>query len=183
MPGGFRIQTVSIEGFKGFTTRKEIDLEGRHAFLLGQNGNGKSSIVEAIRWGLFGSTGRPNEIVENQGYAGDCRVVITLTRGGKQWRLQRRLIRGASGGSDAELTDEHGTERSIREVMPQLDSVDAGEGTHIIFAPQAAPLRRQPDDLSSFERTVLAHLGLTHPRGLLSQLNGFLEHHQLVEDA
>ena len=33
------------------------------------------------------------------------------------------------------LTDEQGHEHHIRDIMPQLDSVDAGEGMHIIFAP------------------------------------------------
>ena len=41
MAMGFRIQSVAISGFKGFTTQKEIHLEGRHAFLLGQNGQRK----------------------------------------------------------------------------------------------------------------------------------------------
>ena len=71
--------------------------------------------------------------------------------------------------------------------MPQLDSVDAGEGTHIIFAPQSAPLRRQPEDLDPFERTVLNYVGLTHPRALLSNIEEFLEgqteaEHELDEE-
>ena len=181
MIDGFCIGRVVIEGFKGFTTRREIDLRDRHAFLLGSNGNGKSSIIEAIRWGLFGSTGRPNDTVANQGYSGGCRVEITLTRKGKEWNLRRNLIRGVSGGSDAALVDEHGQEHPIREVMPRLDSVDAGEGTHIIFAPQSAPLRRQPEDLTAFERTVFNHLGLTHPRVLLSHLANFLSEEESTE--
>ena len=181
MARGFRIQNVAIEGFKGFTTRKEIALNRGHAFLLGQNGNGKSSIVEAIRWGLFGSTGRPNETVANRDYSARCRVEITLMREGKVWHLRRTLIRGSSGGSDAELTDDQGEEHPIRNIMPQLDSTDAGEGMHIIFAPQSTPLHRQPEDLSPFERTVFNHLGLTHPRALLSQLNDFLGTQELEE--
>ena len=179
--GGFRVQTIAIEGFKGFTTRKEIALNGRHVFLLGQNGNGKSSIIEAVRWGLFGSAGRPNEVVANQHYPGVCRVQITLMREGKQWNLRRTLNRGTTGGSDAVLTDEYGNERSIREIMPQLDTVNAGEGMHIIFAPQSAPLRRQPEDLSAFERTVFNYLGLTHPRALLSHIDDFLEGQKKAE--
>ena len=182
MTPGFRIQKVDIEGFKGFTTKQEINFQERHAFLLGENGNGKSSIIEAIRWGLFGSTRRPNEVIENRGYSGDCCILITLTQGGKQWKLRRRLIRGAGGGSGATLTDESGAERLIREIMPQLDSLDAGEGTYIIFAPQATPLRRQPEDLNPFERTVFTHLGLSQPRGLLSQLDNFLEEQHNLED-
>ena len=181
MTSGFLVQNVRIEGFKAFTTEQEIDLGGRHVFLLGQNGNGKSSIIEAIRWGLFGSTGRPNEIVANRGYAGACRVEVALMREGKRWNFRRTLIRGASGGSDAVLTDDQGKEHAIREIMPQLNSVDAGEGTHIIFAPQATPLRRQPEDLNAFERTVFNHLGLTYPRALLSQIRSFLVLQQELE--
>ena len=65
--------------------------------------------------------------------------------------------------------------------MPQLDSVNAGEGTHIIFAPQSAPLRRQPEDLKPFDRTVLRYLGLTNPRVLLSNLEEFLDEQTEVE--
>ena len=183
MSRGFRVQSVSIEGFKGFTTRQDIDLAGRHVFLLGQNGNGKSSVIEAVRWGLFGSTGRPNEVVDNRSYAAACRVILSLTSDEKRWNLRRTLIRGISGGSDASLTDEAGQERLMREIMPQLDSVDAGEGTYIIFSSQAAPLRRQPQDLTPFERTVFNHLGLTHPRSLLSEIDEVLVDQGLIEQS
>ena len=175
MAGGFNVQGVEIEGFKGFTSPSTIDFKGRHVFLLGRNGNGKSSIVEAVRWGLFGSASRPNEVVKNQHYSGDCRVTIKLMRDGELWRLRRTLNPGTGSSSDPILTDEHGKRHPIREIMPQLDSVNAGEGTHIIFASQSAPLRRQPEDLDPFERTVLNYLGLTHPRALLSNIDEFLE--------
>ena len=143
MAGGFSVEGVEIEGFKGFTSPKAIDFKGRHVFLLGRNGNGKSSIVEAIRWGLFGSAYRPNEVVKNQHYSGDCRVTIKLMRNGELWVLRRTLNPGTGSSSESILTDQHGNRRFMKEIMPQLDSVDAGEGTHIIFAPQSAPLRRQ----------------------------------------
>ena len=181
MAKGFLVQSVGIEGFKGFTTRKEIAFNGRHVFLLGRNGNGKSSVIEAVRWGLFGSARRPNEIVANRGYVGRCRVEITLINEGQKWHLRRTLNRGTTGGSDAVLTDEHSREHSIQEIMPQLDSVDAGEGMHIIFAPQATPLRRQPEDLSAFERTVFNHLGLTHPRALLAHIENLIDGQELTE--
>ena len=174
MGDGFRIARIGIEGFKGFTARRDVDLRNRHVFLLGRNGNGKSSVIEAIRWGLFGSTGRPGDIVANSDYATRCRVEVSLLRDGKEWQLRRTLIRGASGGSDARLLDETGEERRISDIMPQLDSLDAGEGTHIIFAPQSTPLKRQPEDLKPFERTVYTHLGLTPARALMGHMEDFL---------
>ena len=183
MVEGFRIKAVTVEGFKGFMKPKEIDLDGDHVFLFGKNGNGKSSIIEAIRWGLFGSARRPNEIVANWDYTGRCRVEIKLLKEGKLWNLRRTLIRGASGGSDPVLTDEKGKVHPVGEIMPQLDSVYAGEGMHIIFAAQSSPLRRQPEDLTSFERTVFNHLGLSHPRALLSQVDNFLGKQEAIEDS
>ena len=182
MPGGFSVTAVEIEGFKGFSAPKSIDFGNRHVFLLGRNGNGKSSIVEAIRWGLFGSANRPNDIVSNQHYKGGCSVTVNLVRNGEPWTLFRPLNLGTGRSGEPILTDRHGVRHPLREVMPQLDSVDAGEGTHIIFAPQSAPLRRQPEDLDPFERTVLRYLGLTHPRVLLSNLEEFLNDQTKAED-
>ncbi len=175
MARGFTVQGVEIEGFKGIASPQAIDFKGRHVFLLGPNGNGKSSIVEAIRWGLFGSASRPNEVVKNQHYPGDCRVTVDLVRDEQLWTLRRTLNLGTGSSSEPVLTDQHGNRRPIREIMPQLDSVDAGEGMHIIFAPQSAPLRRQPEDLGPFEKTVLNYVGLTHPRALISNIDDFLE--------
>ena len=98
------------------------------------------------------------------------------------WNLRRTLIRGVTGGSDPRLTDECGQEHNLGDIIPQLDSLDAGEGVHIIFAPQTARLRRQSEDLSAFERTVFNHLGIAHPRDLLSQMENFLVSQSLVED-
>ena len=175
MASGFSVQGIQVEGFKGFASSTDIEFNGRHVFLLGENGNGKSSIVEAVRWGLFGSAYRPNEIVKNQHYPGDCRVTVKLMRDGRLWNLSRTLSLGTDRTSEPTLTDQDGERHPIRKIMPQLDSVDTGEGTHIIFAPQSAPLRRQPEDLEPFERTVFNYLGLTRPRALLSSINTFLE--------
>ena len=174
MAEGFRIQRIFVEGFKGFTHPQQVDLRNRHAFLIGPNGNGKSSIIEAIRWGLFGSSNRPNDTIRNEGYVGDCRVEMDMSRDGKAWRLRRILIPG-SGDSRAQLVDEGGKEHRISDVLPQLDSANAGEGTHIIFAAQSAPLGRQPEDLTPFERTVIRHLGLTDARAMLSHLETFVK--------
>lgn len=182
MPKGFRIRSLRIEGFKGFAKPQELDIGDRHIFLLGRNGNGKSSIVEAIRWGLFGSIYRPNEVVANSHYSGDCQVRIALTRDDKQWNLRRALVLGTNRASEPTLTDEFGQTRPIREVIPSLDTLDAGEGIHIIFSSQSEPLQRQPEDLTPFQRTVLNHLGLLRPKALLNQLGDFDVKHQGLVD-
>ena len=182
MASGFNIQSVEIEGFKGFTSSQTINFEGRHVFLLGRVGKGKSSIVEAVRWGLFGSASRPYEVVRNTRYAGACRVNITLVRDGEPWNLVRTYNPGTGRTSVPVLTDRHGTAHLLGQVMPNLDSLDAGEGAHIIFASQSAPLSRQPTDLEPFEKHIFNYLGLTHPRALLSHLDSFLREQGDAED-
>ena len=85
----FRINSIAIEGFKGFTNRQAIQISGKHLFIFGPNGYGKSSITEAIRWCLFGLTGRPDEIVRNQFYApADCFVELELVdQNGDSWKV------------------------------------------------------------------------------------------------
>lgn len=177
----FRILSLTIEGFKGFTYEKTIDFNGRHIFLLGNNGNGKSSIVEAIRWGLFGSINRPNEVVTNFGYVGECRVTLKLRRGNGIWNLRRTLLHGVGGSSDAVLTDDNGREHNIRDVIPSLESADTGEGTHIISSSQSLPLRRQPTDLTPFQRTVLNHIGLLRAQSFDTHLRNFLSDQETTE--
>jgi len=178
---GFRLKQIKIEGFKGFTSSRTIPLNGKHAFVLGPNSYGKSSMVEAIRWGLFGSTRRPGEVVANQGYVGSCRVELSLERENREWTLKRTLIRGVSGGSDADIVDNLGQSHLLREVLPQLESAPAGEGMHIIYAAQSAPLRRPAEDVSPFERTIYSYLGLADVRIAISRLDNFIELQEATE--
>ena len=64
-----------------------------------------------------------------------------------------------------------------------MDSLDAGEGTHIIFSTSVGALRRQPEDLTAFESTVFDHLGLKHPRAILSHLRAFIEGQEEEEES
>ena len=50
----FRISNLAIEGFRGINDRINIDLDGNAAVLFGPNGVGKSSVMQAVEWCLFG---------------------------------------------------------------------------------------------------------------------------------
>ena len=92
----FRIKSVTIEGFKAFTKCQSFDLDGCHVFFFGENGLGKTSVVEAIRWCLFGLASRQGEVIKNQFYGGQCIVELTLQAPDGIWSFQRRLSQ--SGG-------------------------------------------------------------------------------------
>ena len=149
----------SIEGFKAFTTPQEFDFDGRNVFLFGPNGFGKTSIVEAIRWCLFGLASRPGDIVKNQFYGGNCIVQIALRAPDGIWTMQRRL-RPSRSESDLTVRDPSGSVRNLDEVFPQLSRIGPREGTHVIYAAQQPSNRRPEADITDFSYVVYRYLGL-----------------------
>ena len=157
----FRIESVSIEGFKAFTKPQTFQFGGRHVFLFGPNGLGKTSIVEAVRWCLFGLAARPGEIVKNQFYGGHCIVEMKLDGPDGRWTMQRRLRPSASGGEAAStIRDPGGTQRNLEDVFPLLGRIGPREGTHVIYAAQQPSSRRPEADISDFSYVVYRYLGL-----------------------
>lgn len=53
-----RIKSVSVENFRGFLKRKDLNLDSDFVFIFGSNGTGKTSLFDAIEWSLFGSVAR-----------------------------------------------------------------------------------------------------------------------------
>jgi len=175
----FRINSITIEGFKGFTDRKTIPVNGKNLFIFGPNGFGKSSIIEAIRWCLFGLTGRPEEIVRNQFYSRNCFVELELKdEDNKLWKVHRVLSPGVSR-SRMKIIDPEGKERTQTEVFPFLTSVGPREGTYIVFGgPSQFPSRRRPlesIEISDFGRTIYAYLRLEELPELIEKLNRLIE--------
>jgi len=50
----FRLAKVSIEGFRGINQRLELDTDSLSTVICGPNGVGKTSILQATEWGLYG---------------------------------------------------------------------------------------------------------------------------------
>ena len=49
-----KVKRVSVSGFRSFVSPVEFDLDASVVVLSGPNGTGKTSLVDAIMWGLFG---------------------------------------------------------------------------------------------------------------------------------
>jgi DNA repair exonuclease SbcCD ATPase subunit len=74
----YRISQITAEGFRGFTEPQSIQIDGKNALVFGLNGQGKSSLIEAIRWTLFGSpSGRDIEVRNTFYTKGQCVVSQT----------------------------------------------------------------------------------------------------------
>uniref|UniRef100_A0A7V3KNF3 Rad50/SbcC-type AAA domain-containing protein n=1 Tax=candidate division WOR-3 bacterium TaxID=2052148 RepID=A0A7V3KNF3_UNCW3 len=55
MPRDLILDSITIEGFRGFNDPQTIELNGAHAIIFGAIGTGKSSTLCAIEWALFGN--------------------------------------------------------------------------------------------------------------------------------
>lgn len=176
----FRIHCLRVEGFKAFTTPQSFDFGG-HVFVFGRNGLGKSSVVEAVRWCLFGLADRPEAEVRNVFYpAGECSVELELEGPGGRWRIQRRL---RPGSNDSRLTvrDPGGTTVRLAEVFPHIARLGPRDGTHIIFASQHSVRRRPQADITEFDKVLYSYLQIEDVPDLLNALNGELEEQAEIE--
>jgi DNA repair exonuclease SbcCD ATPase subunit len=187
----FRINSITLEGFKGFTNKQTISINGKNLFIFGPNGYGKSSIIEAIRWCLFGLTGRPEERVRNLFYSRNCFVELELRdENNKLWKVQRVLSPGVTH-SRPKILDPEGNEKTQTEVFPFLTSLETKEGTYIVFGgPSQFPSRKRPlesIEISDFDRTIYAYLRLEELPELIEKLNKLIkeqkeEENQLAEE-
>ncbi len=112
---------LTIEGLRSFRRAETIDFTGRsHIAMIGDTGAGKSSILEAITFALYGHTTWAKQA--NQFLVCDTaqrlRVELVFSVRGETWRVQRAIRldgKRAPRPADAklELLDEHGepTER------------------------------------------------------------------------
>ena len=167
----FTIESVTVEGFKAFRQRQTLHLGGKHIFLFGPNGYGKTSVIESIRWCLFGLAARGGETVKNQFYEGTCTVQLSLTGPDGVWTLQRWL-----GAERSPLTvrDPSGQRRDVEDVFPQLSRIGPSESAHVIYAAQHPASRRPEADITDFSYVVYRYLGLEEVPRLLAVLRQLL---------
>ena len=76
-----RIKFVEISGFRAFSGSHEFDLDGDIVLVIGVNGQGKTSLFDAIHWAITGEItrlGRPDSVVSLYSPSGEARVNVTL---------------------------------------------------------------------------------------------------------
>ena len=169
----YRIDSLAVEGFKAFGVAQEIPLAGRHCFLFGANARGKSSIVEAIRWCLFGLE-RDSDVRNRFSEAVDCRVELRLRDAAGLWRLERRLRPGQLR-SDLTIRNPDGEEVTQKEALPNLVRLGTSAGAVVFFSAQQATRARAYGDLTRFHEVLYAHLNLGEAERLRTELARELE--------
>lgn len=120
-----RISKLTVAGFRSFTKRTEFDLDADVVLLSGPNGTGKTSLVDAVMWGLFGHiprlTKKDEAVISAYSKDGTARVGITLRMVDAQAIVinrgfdGQRMTLSISNGSDEWQQDE--AEEKLMELM------------------------------------------------------------------
>ena len=125
---------LTIEGLRSFRAPVTLDLRGRDQIaIVGDTGAGKSSIIEAITYALYGQptfSGLNRELMNHSATA--LRVALRFRVAGEEWEVVRTLRRrgsGTVGSQSAQLRrfDENGEllemVEQARQVNERIESV------------------------------------------------------------
>ncbi len=138
------IRRLSLSNYRKF---KSLDLEFPEGLMgvVGRNGMGKTTIVEAIAFGLYGAnasrTGAKSIRREGTSAEDDCVVTLEFSVGGEPYRIERR-IRGerevhsavAYHGSNPEPVASRAT--GVEQLVSQLVGMDYATFIRSVFARQ-----------------------------------------------
>src|SRR5215218_3097762 len=127
---------LEIEGLRSFRTKEVITFAGRdYIAVIGDTGAGKSSILEALTFALYGRTtfsGHGHQELMNS-LSTTLRVVLAFDVGGEHWEVSRTLRRAtttgkvSTGESALRRFDDGGTPvesfEKARDVTTKIESV------------------------------------------------------------
>ena len=116
---------LKLSGFLSYREPVEVDFTGfSMACISGHNGAGKSSLLDAITYALFGQARKTGEAIINSA-SDSAEVVFTFDYESNNYRIQRVLARGKSTLLEFQLWDGERwrplTERSSRETQAKIE--------------------------------------------------------------
>ena len=95
-----RLKHLTVSGFRGFGTTVSLDLDADAVIIIGANGQGKTSLFDAILWALTGEVERLETkdpgLMSLYSPDGQMRVEVTLRA---EDETERRIIREFDGSS------------------------------------------------------------------------------------
>ncbi|MCI0476058.1 MAG: SMC family ATPase, partial [Anaerolineales bacterium] len=118
---------LRISGFLSYHEPVELNFDSFSlACISGQNGAGKSALLDAITWALFGAArGKSADVINLNQNVKAAEVVLTFGYEGNTYRAQRTLPRGKSAALEFQIKSEDGwrplTEKSTRETQTRIE--------------------------------------------------------------
>ena len=158
---------LELQGFTAFREQATLDFEGRRLFVItGPTGAGKSSLLDAMTWALFGQVPRVGTSVGQLISQGETSMHVKLefeTRG-RRYQVARRALTKGPGAVRLERRDASGdwepiADRTteVKTHVERLLGMDYATFTRTMVLPQGAFdafLRGEPRD----RREILSRL-------------------------
>ena len=118
---------LRISGFLSYRDPVELDFNSFElACISGQNGAGKSSLLDAITWVLFGEArGKSTDVINLNQDVKAAEVALTFDYEGNVFRVQRTLPRGKSTVLEFQVQDHDNwkplTEKTTRDTQARIE--------------------------------------------------------------
>jgi DNA repair protein SbcC/Rad50 len=149
-----RPHELTVEGFRSYREKSTFDWRGRRLVgIVGPIGSGKSSIIDAISFALFGKTPaveRDTKSLIHQ-LCDQCHVQLVFEVDGEVWRVQRALRSRGQAGSKLELMTQDGAEPGVHEIVTGERAINERAARHglqgvLSFGPaRPEPVQRVPE--------------------------------------
>ena len=168
---------ITIEGLRSFRAEAWIDFRGRTRIaVVGDTGAGKSSILEAMTYALYGQTslgGRAKQELMND-TSDVMRVVLRFRVSGEEWEVTRvdrragagglrpaqaQLVRYGPGGETIEKVEQV---RPVNERVQALIGLDSDAFLRTVILPQGRFARLLVEDAPSARTEILRQVWRTH---------------------
>ena len=167
---------LSVEGLRSFRSPVSIDFRGRdHVAIVGDTGAGKSSILEAITYALYGQTtftAQANQELMNDTYT-HLRVALTFRVSGETWEVARTLRRDRRGdvgqanallrriGEDGEPVEQLERVRPVNDRVQELLGLDSDAFLRTVVLPQGRFARLLVEDRPTDRGRILRQVWRT----------------------
>lgn len=177
--------SLRIEGLRSFRASVEIDFGDRDQIaVVGDTGAGKSSILEAMTYALYGKTsfaGQANQELMND-TSDKTRVVLRFRVSGQEWDVVRTLRRDGKGqvrpsgarlqllGKDGEPLEIVEQVRQVNERVEQLIGLDSDAFLRTVVLPQGRFARLLVEDRPADRGKVLRQLWPTEDLEAVGEL-------------
>jgi exonuclease SbcC len=118
---------IRISGFLSYHDTVELDFTSFDlACISGHNGAGKSSLLDAITWSLFGeSRGRSSDVINLRQDVKAAEVMLTFQQENNTYRVQRTLPRNKNTMLEFQVRTQTGwkplTEKTTRETQARIE--------------------------------------------------------------
>ena len=105
-----RVRSLEISGFRAFSGQVSLNLDGDVVLVVGANGQGKTSLFDAILWAITGGMTRlehPESVVSLYSESGEAHVQVSLVSDDNREMLISRRHDGRSDRLHIEMEMSH----------------------------------------------------------------------------